>query len=434
MYETNRLNLDLHRLMPAQSPADQRHMRKDFNFQGLDQVDWRHLEHAYGAADDIPSLLRALASGDTEIDVFEKLFTGLYHQGSVYSAIPKALPFLLQLLGDGQQSSLIHFFEAVSESVGEEPCGSEEVADEIREELGKGMSVFTRLLVSGAPEERAAAARTLGTLSGRAAEAAIAVRARLADEREPDVRAALAEAIARLGGEYAPPEDATPIERFRSACAVAQKKGGKCQDETVAEIVRHWKTVALQMEANAETMVRIGKQFDDERQLEFLCSLLPGAASEDDALTIARQILSVAFVDKRPEWGARGITNNYFVDGKLWEPNHTGSPFPGVTVEQALAFQERFVKAKTVEETKEILRELHSMESRPPVGAVRRMSCEYSNVRGANPSWTLPLASAQTRAIAAIANSDLAWACDTNLWSLFGLPSDREQFKRLLEP
>jgi hypothetical protein len=418
--------------MPAQPSADHHIMPPDnVYFQGLDQINWSHLEHAYGSARDVPDLLRALTSGDSEIDVFERLFTALYHQGSVYSATPKVIPFLLQLLGEGRHSSLIHFLEAVSESAGEEACCGEEVADEIQEELGKGMPVFAKLAGSGAPEERAAAARILGRLSGRAQEAATAVRARLAEEREPEVRAALAEAISRLGGEYTPADGATPLERFRSACAVARRKGRECDDETIAEIARHWKIVAPEVEVDAETMVGIAKRFDGARQLEFLCALLPGAPCDVDALTIARQILIVAFDDTRPEWGGRGISYKYYLDGKPWTPNYTGSPFPGVTVEQALVFQQRLVNAKSAEETKELLAELKSMENHPPVGVMKRWSCEYSNVRGAKPEWKLPLTSAQTRAIATIGDTDLAWSCDTNLWSMFGLPSDREEFQRL---
>jgi hypothetical protein len=42
---------------------------------------------------------------------------------------------------------------------------------------------------------------------------------------------------------------------------------------------------------------------------------------------ICRQILVAAFEDNRPAWGAIGIRNKYFIDGKPWIPTDLGSPF-----------------------------------------------------------------------------------------------------------
>lgn len=84
---------------------------------GLDQVRWSKLGHAYGPARDVPDLLRALVDpsrAPAEVrdqaqrlgrgvrdQVMRTLYGNLYHQGTVWQATPRALPFLVELLRDG---------------------------------------------------------------------------------------------------------------------------------------------------------------------------------------------------------------------------------------------------------------------------------------------------------------------------------------------
>jgi hypothetical protein len=56
-------------------------------------TDWHSLRHAYGNADDLPALLDRL-SPDPEADVWERLWSRICHQGTVYSASFAALPAL----------------------------------------------------------------------------------------------------------------------------------------------------------------------------------------------------------------------------------------------------------------------------------------------------------------------------------------------------
>ncbi|WP_026413253.1 HEAT repeat domain-containing protein [Actinomadura oligospora] len=68
---------------------------------GLDDVPWADLRHAYGAAEDVPGALRALArpGGDAEREeLLDHLVASIYHQGgAVYSAGAAAVPFLVEL-------------------------------------------------------------------------------------------------------------------------------------------------------------------------------------------------------------------------------------------------------------------------------------------------------------------------------------------------
>lgn len=68
--------------------------------EGLDNIQWGQLNHAYGSADDVPDLIRALAHEDDDIrdKTLYALYGNIWHQGTVYEATPYAVPFLIELL------------------------------------------------------------------------------------------------------------------------------------------------------------------------------------------------------------------------------------------------------------------------------------------------------------------------------------------------
>lgn len=61
-------------------------------------MDWKALSHAYGEASEIPVLIAQLSPGTTDPKnpLWEKLWSRLCHQGTVYSASYAALPLLLE--------------------------------------------------------------------------------------------------------------------------------------------------------------------------------------------------------------------------------------------------------------------------------------------------------------------------------------------------
>jgi hypothetical protein len=67
--------------------------------EGLDDVGWETLHHAYGPATDVPQLLRAIASDNAAVrsDAWHYLYGNLWHQGTVYEATAHAVPFLIEL-------------------------------------------------------------------------------------------------------------------------------------------------------------------------------------------------------------------------------------------------------------------------------------------------------------------------------------------------
>lgn len=67
---------------------------------GLDNIPWKTLNHAYGSAEDIPDLIRALTYDSDNIreKTLYTLYSNIWHQGTVYQATAYAVPFLIELL------------------------------------------------------------------------------------------------------------------------------------------------------------------------------------------------------------------------------------------------------------------------------------------------------------------------------------------------
>lgn len=72
--------------------------------QGLDDIPWNTLHHAYGTAEDVPELLRQLQTADPDVrnedSPLWQLFGNIWHQGTVYEATSYAVPFLISLAAD----------------------------------------------------------------------------------------------------------------------------------------------------------------------------------------------------------------------------------------------------------------------------------------------------------------------------------------------
>jgi len=68
-------------------------------FAGLQDVEWAALEHAYGSAEDVPSLLQDLASDDAaeRETALAELYRAVHHQGNVYDSTIACVPFLFEL-------------------------------------------------------------------------------------------------------------------------------------------------------------------------------------------------------------------------------------------------------------------------------------------------------------------------------------------------
>ncbi|UGQ15037.1 hypothetical protein LO772_16605 [Yinghuangia sp. ASG 101] len=94
---------------------------------GLDGAAWSTLGHAYGPAGDLPELLREAASEDEErrAEAVDELFGTVWHQGTVYSATPYAVPFVADLAerGPGHRGDMLDLLARVVQ--GSSDCGGD---------------------------------------------------------------------------------------------------------------------------------------------------------------------------------------------------------------------------------------------------------------------------------------------------------------------
>ncbi|GAA3208145.1 hypothetical protein ACFO1B_18785 [Dactylosporangium siamense] len=89
----------------------------------LDTIDWTALTHAYGEAEDLPELVRALYDADAAGDALHELYATVWHQGSVYPATAAAVPFLAHAAVHGADPAgvlrlLTHIADRPAEELG----------------------------------------------------------------------------------------------------------------------------------------------------------------------------------------------------------------------------------------------------------------------------------------------------------------------------
>ncbi|MFE2911991.1 HEAT repeat domain-containing protein [Kitasatospora indigofera] len=164
---------------------------------GLDEIPWANLRHAYGSAEDVPVLLRALARPGEDSEREERLDdldAAVYHQGgAVYSAGAAAVPFLVEIActpGLPLRAEIVELLGRFADLQNQmrDPWRSAPAAVACRAALVAGHDSLVRLLDDADTEVRTAAAALLWSYarwSPRAQDAAHATADR--DAVEPDL-------------------------------------------------------------------------------------------------------------------------------------------------------------------------------------------------------------------------------------------------------
>ncbi|MFF7472730.1 hypothetical protein [Streptomyces sp. NPDC008092] len=168
-------------------------------FADLDRVDWSRLQHAYGSAEDVPALLRDLASPveKTAAEAEEELWSSIVHQGTVYAATAPAVPFLARLVAEGvRRSALLGMLGVIAGSGDEHGLP---VPGAARDAVVAQLGLLLPLLADDDREVRRITAWAVAQCRAAAgADARVALRARWAAERDPAVRADVLTACALL--------------------------------------------------------------------------------------------------------------------------------------------------------------------------------------------------------------------------------------------
>jgi hypothetical protein len=96
----------------------------------LDEIPWKDLTHAYGSAEDVPELLRALkleprVKAPNSESALWHLCGNIWHQGTVYEATSYAVPFLLELAANPDVPDRLGILELLALIADGNPRGSE---------------------------------------------------------------------------------------------------------------------------------------------------------------------------------------------------------------------------------------------------------------------------------------------------------------------
>ncbi|MFE5587634.1 hypothetical protein [Kitasatospora sp. NPDC056531] len=161
----------------------------------LDAHPWASVSHAYGPAEDLPDLLRALAEGGGDAEeAISELYSCILHQGTVFPASADAVPYLARIAAaEYGAAEVLCLLGGLAES--EDECGIAPGA--VRVAVAAQIPVLIPLLAHEEADVRSLAAWTVGhTRDTEAAPAAL--RSRWVAEADPGVRAELLVALGRV--------------------------------------------------------------------------------------------------------------------------------------------------------------------------------------------------------------------------------------------
>jgi hypothetical protein len=151
---------------------------------GLDEVPWDLLNHAYGSAGDVPGLLRELIDADADSVAKEghplwELYGNIYHQGTVYPATSYAVPFLIELAANHNVRLRADIVMLLGDIARSKPVGESHAA------VAAGMDVYVRMLRESDNRIRVAAAQTLSAFPEHEEELSFVLRQAIDAEFDP---------------------------------------------------------------------------------------------------------------------------------------------------------------------------------------------------------------------------------------------------------
>ncbi|MFF5423039.1 MULTISPECIES: PBS lyase [unclassified Streptomyces] len=209
---------------------------------GIEEVDWASLGHAYGPADDVPALLRGLASPDPaeRETALDGMYGAVHHQGDVYDSTLACIPFLLELVADPAVQDRGCIVELLTSIGGIELDDDEDELDELGPDddefipaanysmaaaaVAAGADVFLGLVADPDPEVRLAAPCALASLHPEPGRVLTLLRERLTVERDTEVLLALVAAVGQIALRHAFLRDET-VEWLDWLARAAQDPG-----------------------------------------------------------------------------------------------------------------------------------------------------------------------------------------------------------------
>ncbi|KAF5576006.1 hypothetical protein FPCIR_12852 [Fusarium pseudocircinatum] len=248
---------------------------------GLDSINWSHLNHAYGPADDVPRILGELQSTNPDVykTALDTCWSNIYHQGTRYSASVGAILFLCALLDiPATKDREVILFLIVSLAIGDpdwavpngidiqewesriarmEPPNRGYAMYELKayEAVEQGLSSTVRCLNEDSASLRANAAHALAFFPRHSDSSRLALLDLLSRETSDNVRGTIVLSLAilfvradddsekrhvieRIQGYYAPSTNLEADDIFKWSCVAALLILGSKEDGLVETVQR----------------------------------------------------------------------------------------------------------------------------------------------------------------------------------------------------
>lgn len=278
----------------------------------LDRVQWHDLTHAYGSAEDVPVLIRALYEEDQEEveEAIYELYGNIHHQGTVYQASAPAVPFLAHAAVHvpGRRAELLMLLATLAahepEDVDSPHWAGSSVAA-VCAELGRVLPDLLPCLADADGTVRRAALRVAAALAevlpaGPREEAEARVAGLYDGDPVPAVRADAMVALGRFGREVAGLDGPLPEIRLAAALLTAER----CEPPYPAELVAVLAADGAVPAPRADAL-----PWGGSTQEERLAQLL--SEDPDAGLAVAAGWIAAGDLDARGSWLARQIADTW---------------------------------------------------------------------------------------------------------------------------
>ncbi|MFD0599303.1 HEAT repeat domain-containing protein [Catellatospora coxensis] len=170
-------------------------------FDGVDEIRWGRMRHAYGPAVEVPELLRDLADADRAVreTALDAMYGGVHHQGDVYACTIAAIPFLLRIAADAGRPGRADVIELLASIGGaDDPEPRTGLYRRARQAVAAAYPLWSALAHDPDPQVRAAVPGVLPVCAEQATDCVGLLRDRFAVEEDPRVRVAIVEAAAEF--------------------------------------------------------------------------------------------------------------------------------------------------------------------------------------------------------------------------------------------
>jgi hypothetical protein len=164
---------------------------------------WNDVSHAYGPAGDTPQDILNLTSslGLVRRRAIDQLIASICHQGTVYSATARAVPFLIEVVAErtvADRAAVLELLTFIAEGSGHPDESDREPPawlGDLRRELRAGVGVFIDLLGDEDPAVRVQAINVLSRFPDARERTLPRLREVASADAEPSVRATAIAAV-----------------------------------------------------------------------------------------------------------------------------------------------------------------------------------------------------------------------------------------------